>query len=143
MHPNIQRCLPMLSGLASAIGWDDLTPHSRGEGDDSVVWYESGESNGDDSDLFLQINELPVGNMGTFAGSVYAVRYTIWTGWHSFPCPDTDGNVRFAIERIDGWLNRQWFTDEKLRVQFSYDHPECCGYNGKRIRESSPPHGAL
>ncbi len=140
MHPNIERCLPHLTKLADSIGWNGVIPNCHDANGLDVVWYTSGENTGDESDLFLQINEHPIGNTTEFAGAVYALRHSLWTGWHSFPLPDSNDRMRLAIERIDCWLNRKWFTDENLRIQFSNEHPECCGFDWDRIRETQPPH---
>jgi hypothetical protein len=90
--------------------------------------------------LFLQINESPSGNTKDFVGAVYALEYKLCTGWRRFAFPDTNATLRDAVARTNDWLNRKWFTDDELRLQFSKQHPECTGFDWKRIRECPPPH---
>ncbi|HUG71253.1 MAG TPA: hypothetical protein VMM76_26115 [Pirellulaceae bacterium] len=140
IHPNIERCLSHLSAFAELLGWHDLVPHHHDADGSDVVWYTCGTNEGVETDFFLQINESPSGKTNDFVGAVYALKHNLWTGWHRFPCPDTDATLRDAIARIDDWLNRKWFTDDQLRLRFSHQHPECMGFDWKRIRECRPLH---
>lgn len=139
MHPHINRSLPQLIRFAESLGWHDLTPNYKDADGLDVVWYTSGENEGDESDLFLQINEHPIGNTSEFVGSVYAIRYGIWTGWHSFPFPDSDQTMEVAFSKTEPWLDRKWFVDDQLRAQFTREHPECTGYDWQRIARTSQP----
>ena len=59
MHPHIERCLTHLNWFAESLGWPELTPNYHNADGLDVVWYTSGENDGDASDLFLQTNEHP------------------------------------------------------------------------------------
>ena len=140
IHPNIDHCLLRLAAFAELLGWHDLEPHHHDADGSNVVWYTSGTNEGVETDLFLQINESPSGDTNKFVGAVYAIEHKLCTGWRRFPFPDTNATLRDAIARTDAWLNRKWFTDDELRLQFRSQHPECTGFDWKRIRECPPPH---
>jgi hypothetical protein len=136
-----------LTQFAATLGWSDLRTfqHSIDEKAVSpqpflVTWYESGHSERDRSDFFLQINEAPSGQVVTYAGAVYAIRYRIFTGWHAFTLFDETDQLTAEAERVDRWLHRRWFETISMRRQFRNDHPECAGYSWSRIRKEGPPY---
>lgn len=139
-HPNIDQCFRHLAAFVESLGWRDLEPHLHNGDGWEAVWYTSGNNEGLDSDLFLQLNESPCGTTNNFVGAVYALEHELWTGWHRFPFPDRNATFRDAIAATDAWLNRKWFTDSACRLSFIEMHPECTGFDWKRIREGPPPY---
>jgi hypothetical protein len=108
-----------------------------------VAWYESGVSDGSRDDLFLQINECPIGQAWTYVAAVYAIRYRICTGWHSMRLTADLRCDASEVHRLDGWLHRRWFETSADRRQFRGLHPECSGWTWKRIRNERLPYEVL
>ena len=136
-----------LSKFAQLLGWRTLTMYHHqlhdedsGFGDRLVTWYESGQSRGERSDLFLIIAECPLEQVATYTGCVYAIRYRIRTRWHGFRLHDHARNRTREIERIAEWLHRKWFFRLKERRRFREVHPECTGFTWNRIREWGLPY---
>lgn len=102
--------------LASALGWRGLDMWQHASGGDVVTWYTTS-----DRKFFIQINEHPPGQTNTYAACVYADRYGICTGWHTFTLADTD-----AVDFLLPWLRRRAFKDRNWRRDFCRRHPECC-----------------
>jgi len=108
-----------------------------------ITWYESGNNDGSRSDLFLQINESPIGQTATYAAAVYAIRYHICTGWHSMKLGPNAQPLDSEVERLDSWLHRRWFESLANRQQYRMMHPECTGWSWKRIRHERLPYDVV
>jgi hypothetical protein len=92
-----------------------------------ITWYECGECEGSRTDCFLQFNESPVGQTVTYEGAVYAVRFRLFTGWHSFTLVDDKQGMQSEADRVGEWLKREWFNSPSRRRDFRARHPECVG----------------
>jgi hypothetical protein len=142
--PSPDKPFTSLTSFAKLLGWDDLRlyQHRGAAGDDANVatWYESGQSDGLGSDLFLQINEAPAGQVSTYVGAVYALRYRICTGWHAFTLYDDQERVAAEASSIAAWLHRSWWESAARRREFRRLHPECADYSWARIRAEGPPY---
>lgn len=125
-----------LRTFARRLGWPQLRryQHLCEERTLLVTWYESGDSDGSRSDLFLQINECPIGQTATYTAAVYAIRYRICTGWHSVQLGPDAHRLECEVERLDHWLHRRWFKAPANRREYRKLHPECSGWSWKRIR---------
>lgn len=109
--------------IAQFLGWRGLEMWQHRLGPDEIItWYSTS-----DRKLFLQINEHPPGQAFTYSGCVYAIRYSICTGWHNFKVSDGLSN-----EVLHYWLNRQQFRHRQSRRRFSENHPECFFAKPKR-----------
>lgn len=106
-----------LRAFARALGWRglDMWQHMMDNGD-IVIWYQTS-----DRKFFVQINENHVGQTDTYAVAVYADRYGICTGWHTFELSDDR-----SAESLIAWLQRRQFKDRSWRRDFCLRHPECC-----------------
>lgn len=136
MHANVERCLPHLRTFASSLGWPDLVAHHENVDGLDIIHYTSGILAGRERELFLQINELPIGNTDQFAGAVYAIPYSLFTGWLQFDFPNTATAITEAIKRVDHRLNKKWFTNDEFRIEFSKRFPACTGWDWKRLQTS-------
>lgn len=103
-----------------------------------ITWYEAGDCDGLENDFFLQFNENPIGQTRSYAAAVYAIRFHIFTGWHSFRLSSHLKADASEIGRLDPWLHRRWFETSTARRDFRNRHPECVGYSWKRIRQEGP-----
>lgn len=109
--------LMQLRAFAGALGWHGLEMWQHTWDDGRIVtWYET-----TDRKFFLQVNEHPCYQTETYSAAVYAGRYGICTGWHSFKLADPDASSALAP-----WLNRCQFKDRVWRREFKKRHPECC-----------------
>jgi len=62
------------------------------------------------SKLYLQINEIPLGQSVTHEASVVAFRYGILNiGWHPFTLYEDDDALRAEAERLRTYLDRKLF----------------------------------
>jgi hypothetical protein len=125
-----------LRTFARRLGWSQLRcyQHLWEERNLLITRYESGNNDGSRSDLFLQINESPLGQTATYTTAVYAIRYQICTGWHSMKLGPDAQPLDSEIERLDSWLHRRWFESLANRRKYRRMHPECTGWSWKRIR---------
>jgi hypothetical protein len=133
--------------FAAALGWTKLRRHENlvdGERTPPqpylITWCVSGVNEGNHDDLFLQINESPIGQIVTYEAAVYAMRYRLCSGWHGFTRFEAESEILAEVARLDAWLHKRWFEDAVLRRQYRAAHPECAGYSWKRIQEHGPPH---
>ena len=133
--------MEVLRAFANDLGWSDLRQHRHAIEDceTSIIWYESGESRGSRQDLFLQIKPCPPGQSRTFTAAVFAIRYSICTGWHPLTLDAEQRNPQREAERLEGWLHRRWFESPRSRKQFRVMHPECAGWSWTRLRQEQPP----
>ena len=124
------------------LGWSRLrsNQHLLEERKQLVRWYQSGDSNCSRNNLFLQINECPIGQTATYTAAVYAIRYRICTGWHSLELGPDAHHLEREVERLDHWLHRRWFDSPANRREYRKMHPECSGWSWKRIRHESLPY---
>ena len=102
--------------FAASLGWHGLQMWQMDLDDGTVVTWDKTS----DRKFFLQINEHPIGNADVHAAVVWAHRYGICTGYHTF-----DTNDRDAADRLKPWLLRRQFRDRLWRRQFKSRHPEC------------------
>lgn len=137
--------LSALSLFALKLGWPDLRCWQQAFENDgaTVTWYEARESEGARGDLFLQINECPIGQTATYTAAVYAIRYRICTGWHAMKLTPDGRCDDIEVKRLDSWLHRRWFDTPDNRRAFRRLHPECSGWTSKRIREEGFPYGVV
>ncbi len=143
MSVPLDKPLAALSQFASALGWHELQifQHRYLDGDTLVTttWYESGIANGRRSDLFLQLNEAPSGQIVTYVGAVYAMRYRICSGWHPFTLHGSAQELAAEASNVEGWLHKRWFETLTQRREYRRRHPECTGFSWPRIRSQGPP----
>ena len=107
------------------------------DGGSIITWYATS-----DTKFFLQINEHPAGQLETYAAAVYADRYGICTGWHTFTLANGD-----SAGLLMPWLQRRLFKDRAWRRAFCVRHPECCVESptvkrcmNARLRGNWPPY---
>lgn len=132
--------VPALRAFARQLGWTHLRRYQHVFADESparkIVWYLAGQSSGGRSDVFLQINEHPIGAKRTYAAAVYAPRYRLYTNWHTFRLgADLHCNPAETV-RLEDLLHRRWYETPAARKEFRICHPECAGFSWKRIRET-------
>ena len=125
-----------LSTFCAKLGWFNLQGYRHQE----TRWYESGESDGADSDYFLQVNECPSGQRVAYCGAVYAMRFQICTGWHTFTLFSSGDDIAHEALRVEGWLHKRWFDTSELRQKFTNLHPECANYSWARIQTEGTPY---
>lgn len=104
------------------------------------MWYEAGKADGGRDDLFLQINESPIGQAIAYEACVYAIRYSIVSGWHSMKLTPYGQFDDAEPQRLDDWLHRRWFVAPANRRSYRTRHPECAGWSWGRIRREPVPH---
>lgn len=100
-----------------------------------LTWYESGLAKGLRSDLFLHMNESPIGQTSSYEVAVFAIRFRLFSGWHAMRLADGQLHDDAEVERLDPWVHRRWFHTLPSRRQFREMHPECVGYSWKRFRD--------
>jgi hypothetical protein len=129
---------PELKSLRSfwrLLGWSELNfgrhkitdPPEGHSFDPFVTWYESGDLD----DIYLQINHSPV-----WCAAVYALRYRIFSRWHSFKLSSDPKVQSREAKRLSPWLEHRWFVDRDSRREYRGVHPECDRWSWERIRES-------
>jgi hypothetical protein len=140
--PTQAKPIAALRAFARRLGWSPLRrfQHASENGNLLITWYESGNNHGSRNDLFLQINECPIGQTATYTMAVYAIRYRICTGWHSMKLARDARRLDCEAERLDSWLHRRWFESPANRRQYRTMHPECSGWSWKRIRSERLPY---
>ena len=124
--------------FARALGWRGLDMWQHVDNSGTIItWYSTS-----DEKFFLQINEHPVGQTETYAAAVYADRYGICTGWHTFTLADGE-----SADLLTPWLHRRPFKDRNWRRAFCTRHPECCIDSptprrcmDAKLRGAWPPH---
>jgi hypothetical protein len=131
-----------LRTLTRRLGWSQLRwyQHLWVERNLLITLYESGENDGEPSDLFLQINEYPIGQTATYTMAVFAIRYRICTGWHSMKLVRDARSLDCEVERLVSWFHRSWFESSANRREYRKMHPECTGWSWKRIRNEPLPY---
>ena len=125
--------LAALRQFARQLGWLGLGMWQAEFDGRVITWYKAGKSDGSRNDFFLQINECPLGQTITCTAAVYAIRYTICTGWHSMHLAPDGTCDESEVARLDTWLNRRWFETPRHRREFRRLHPECAGWSWARI----------
>lgn len=130
--------VPWLSRFTSDLGWPPLKKHRHCAPADVITWYLSGVYEGRKLDCFLQINECPVGQQKQFSAAVYAPRYRLCSGWHTFKVA-ADTSSRTAA-RLATWLAATHFSSAAGRRAYRIAHPETIGYSWIRIRRDGPPY---
>jgi hypothetical protein len=100
-----------------------------------VTSYEVGIAVGGRCDCFLQINPLPQGQITTYEGAVFAIRYRIFTDWHKFRLFGRPSLLNREAARLADWLAWELFASVEKRRAFRLAHPECRGYSWRALRE--------
>lgn len=133
--------LGSLKQLAFKLGWPRLRlrQHVFDDGK-TIAWYVAGNAEGSRHDLFLQINECPIGQTVTYTAAVYAVRYGLCSGWHSVTLSTDPTHNDAEVKRVDAWLHRRWFDTLAGRRQYRSRHPECTGWSWSRIARERLPY---
>jgi hypothetical protein len=130
--------LARVKNFVHALGWTDVRECRHMFPEDiqpqypykTLVWFEVGAF----PDCFLQINLR-----GGCQAAVYAVKYRICTGWHSFVLGKTKKRLTMEADRLHEWLALEWFSSSAKRREFRLLHPECANYSWPRIRREGVP----
>lgn len=138
--PNAAKPLASLKRFSLNLGWPRLRLRQQVLDDGkAITWYVAGKAEGSRGDLFLQINECPIGQTSTYTAAVYAIRYGLCSGWHSMRLSADAARHEREVERLDAWLHRRWFDTLAGRRQYRSLRPECTGWSWSRIgRERLP-----
>ena len=123
-HASVSDVFRRVAIFAADLGWSRMLEIRRE--DMGLTWYESSERE-DDLGLRLQINPHPHGQDITFNAIVYAFRYRLCSGWHTFDLSTSDEMIKADVERMRVWLQRSWYADRRKRRVFRKQHPECSG----------------
>lgn len=80
---NRTKAFSALRRFANRLGWSGLRRHRHVFERDpaEIIWYDTRDDNGFADDIFLQINECPLGQTISYTTAVYAIRYRLCTGW--------------------------------------------------------------
>jgi hypothetical protein len=133
--------LTSLKRFALKLGWRRLRLHRNVFDDGKVItWYVAGKADGSRGDLFLQLNECPIGQAVTYSAAVYATRYRLCSGWHSMTLSTDTAHNDVEAKRLDVWLHRRWFDTLAGRRQYRSRHPECTGWSWSRIARERLPY---
>ena len=138
------RPLSQLRKVAAEWGWPDLQRFTHNLPADErspkklVTWYESGVCEGKRRDLFLQINEYPIGQKVIYSAAVYAPRYRLNSCWHVFKLPRGDVRKNARIIALTDWLHYENFDSPTARKGYRLKHPQTIGYSWKKIQEGGP-----
>src|SRR5687767_6990361 len=122
--------LPLLRKVAAQWGWHDLkrfTHKLPAEGqfvERLVTWYESGVCEGTRLDLFLQINEYPIGQKLVYSAAVYAPRFRLNSCWHVFKLPRGEPRKNSRIVALADWLHYENFDSPAARKAYRIMHPQ-------------------
>jgi hypothetical protein len=135
----------VLKRLAAALGWSPLRRYRhRIQPPEAtptlLIWYESGLREGCRLDCFLQINECPIGQQRRFSAAVYAPRFRLASGWHTFRLPTDGVPSDRRLARLDAWLAHRHFASPTGRKVYRALHPETIGYSWPQLRRVGPPY---
>jgi hypothetical protein len=139
-----QRPLSQLRQVAAHWGWSDLQrfthklPADERFPEKLVTWYESCICEGSRRDLFLQINEYPIGQKVVYSAAVYAPRYRLNSCWHVFKLPRGEAHKNARIIALTDWLHYDNFVSAAARKAYRIKHPPTVGYSWKKIGEGGP-----
>lgn len=95
----------------------------------SCIYYIAGSLD----DIAMQVNVAPY-----YSACVYALRYRLFSGWRRFDPYSSKQVWKYEIERLKGWLGRDFFSDAVGRRLYRSRHPECSNYSWTRIRKEGP-----
>jgi hypothetical protein len=141
----LSKPLPALRSFSRKLGWKSLRIQQHFSSVDDqrqfgvepvITWYVTGQFDGKPSDFFFQINEHPIGQTETYCAAVYAMRFRICSGWHTFRIAVDD---EAELARLEPWLHRRWFESLTARREYRRIHPECATYSWTRIQKDGPP----
>lgn len=127
-----------LNRFAKDLGWPPLKRLQHREQDKVITWYVTGVNDGRRLDCFLQINACPIGQKKQYSAAVYAPRYRLCSGWHTFKVAADTSNRTAA--RLATWLAATHFSSAAGRRAYRIAHPETIGYSWTRIRRDGPPY---
>jgi hypothetical protein len=96
-----------------------------------VTWYTSGSCKGIRSDLFLQINEYPIGEKRVYSAAAYAPRYRLNSCWHVFKLPSGVVSKNRRVVALMAWLHYDNFANAAARKAYRLKHPETIGFSWK------------
>jgi hypothetical protein len=130
--------LQQLRRLAGELGWASLERHRRRAPTQVITWYVSGANEGGRLDCFLQINECPIGQQKQYSAAVYAPRFRLCSGWHTFTL--TRSAQSRVTARLQAWLSASHFLSAAGRRAYRVAHPETVGYSWAKISREGPPH---
>ena len=136
--------LTLLRKIAVQWGWRDLQrfthqlPAEERFPERLVTWYESGVCKGRRRDLFLQINEYPIGQKVVYSAAVYAPRYRLNSCWHVFKLPAGGARKNARIVALADWLHYENFASPAARKAYRIKYPQTVGYSWKQIAQGGP-----
>jgi len=123
----------VLRDFAGLLHWKGLQRYDHAiEGDarNKIAWYETGDMD----DLLFQINTCPC-----FCAAVFAIPYSICSGWYQFKPHENHLALRSEAERLTPLLDRRNFDAPGARAAFRATHPECAGYSMAKLRNHGAP----
>ena len=131
-----------LQTLCLALGWESKlanyrTPnmlHDRSKPSLTRYHFSIHEM---DALIYVQINPQTNLHPRLFAISLFAIRFRLCTGWQGFML---DRNFKEELRKLRPWAHASNFLTQNGRRKFRRMHPECNGYNWKRIVESGAPY---
>ena len=93
--------------------------------------------------LYLQVNPQLGAHPLLFGVSIYALQYRICSGWHGVLLRELPTELEAEALMAEPWLARHHFESPASRRAYREAHPECAGYNWRRIREEGPPYSQV
>jgi len=126
-----------LRKFARKLGWRGFRQLRHEYDAGTILWYIAGSTR---DNLFLQINESPIGQAIVYEAAVYATRYAIVSGFHAMRLTPDGRCDDSEVQRLDNWLHRRWFDTPASRREYRMRHPECAGWSRGRIRREQLPH---
>ncbi len=92
-----------------------------------------------DSQLYLQVNPLPLQHSRLYGICVYAMGYRLCSGWHGIIPTCTDDAMRIQLDHVRSWIARDNFTSLNARREYRFKHPECKDWSWLRIQNNGGP----
>ena len=90
--------------------------------------------------LYLQANPQFSAHPLLLGVSIYAMRYRLCSGWHGVLLRESPTDLEAEAMLAESWLARRHFESPASRRAYREAHPECAGYNWRRIRREGPPY---
>jgi hypothetical protein len=125
--------IELLQEMCRHWGWPSLVEYEHVIPADAQVvrWYESHGPKG----IFLQLNHKEE----QMSACVFAIRYRLCSGWHSFMLPKTCALAIQEAKKLDHWLSIEWFLTSDKRECYRIVHPKTTKFTWKRLRDEGPP----
>lgn len=127
--------LTRLNHLTNELGWPRLKRHRHHGPNQIITWFVSGVAAAGRLDCFLQINECPIGQQKQYSAAVYAPRFRLCSGWHTFLL--TEPLPPIVVTRLASWLAASHFHTAAGRRAYRNAHPETVGYVDKNQASGS------